>query len=431
MLDAPDGGILVGWFDLPSGSFFHDYKLTKLHPDGSVDGSFGGAGPTPGTVDIAPSGYLLKLAFDSGGRILAAGDSLVQRLLADGTSDPTFVATCIRPCAPGNGLGPPPTDSGVVGVSGRVFSMWTESDDSVMLASNDYSNPIGLITKLTPTGDRDLSFNPAGDGVIRLDERGSALRLDDGSILWVSQTAPALRRFLPDGSADMSFGDGSGLVPVVTGDPSLSVFGAGAQLDGKGRLLLDVVSGPNTRLLLRLSSSGVLDSTFAAGGRFEVDTLAGGAFLDGVTVLADDRLMMTFGHLGSGYDSSVARLTEDGRLDASFNPDGPAPGWLGVPPVAGAVVAQPLMAQSLLVQSTRIVVGGSWLRDGARSAPPNGAIAAVFAFNETPGSPRPVAPYPISSPPRIIDPKNRPSVLGGAATASARAVRLNNAVSAG
>lgn len=102
VLDAGfgDGGILLS--DLPYGVSFvrqdddkivtaayagpNDAAIARLHPDGSVDASFG----TAGTVVVPNGGGVAGLALRGDGKIVAATTTGLVRFLADGSLDATF-----------------------------------------------------------------------------------------------------------------------------------------------------------------------------------------------------------------------------------------------------------------------------------------------------------------------------------------------------
>jgi uncharacterized delta-60 repeat protein len=130
--------------------------------------------------------------------------------------------------------------------------------------------------------------------------------------------APALARFVPDGSLDRDFGVRGVVVLPLSGFPT------GVALDRQGRI---VVSGgfkdpSNTNVLygaVRLLPDGTLDTSFGEGGLLRIDPGTVSA-LQQVTEAADGSLLVV--ERGNDLASRLVRLSAEGSIDPSFGDGG-------------------------------------------------------------------------------------------------------------
>lgn len=422
----PDGSSIVALAGISPSLGYGDgrYGVAKLSPNGSLDTSFNPGGPTPGVLSTLPS-EIVDIEIDSHGRILVAGYNMVTRLLADGSPDSSFVATCINPCIPGSGEPPPHAPPGSVYVNYRVYDLNVLADDSMVLeSSTEINSPpfVMRLTRLTATGDRDLTFNPTDTvpGVLTIDDYGPAdvLPQSDGSFLVVALSwPPRLHRVTAGGLLDMTYGGGTGVVspPAVHDDETIWA----AYPDGQDRIVLSVlVTFPSgTPSLVRINPDGTTDQTFGVAGRVDLTTL-GATSVGAVFLESDDRIIIEVAQ--PTYENSLARLTVGGMLDASFNQTSPTPGWLLVDPAPDA-------DHNHYIADLAQVGDGQLLAVGSRSRKPpwtpTDSLAEVYRFNGFDGAPDPIPPYPMSSPPATVGHPSIHSVIGGA-TATKPAVRL-------
>ena len=250
---------------------------------GQLDPSFG----VGGTVVIEfPSSYsgARAVAVQADGRIVAAGfahtnDSIISdfaltRYDTDGTLDPTF----------GTG-GAVRTDFG--GRFDEALAVAVQADGRIVVAGNS-----------SDAGGYDM----------------------------------AVARYNSDGTLDTSF-DGDGTALVDFGSES-SARAVALQPDGKvvlaGSVTHPVGAGccVSDFALARLTSAGVLDSSFDGDGRVITDFLAGADnghdAAQAVLVQSDGRIVAAGGGVagGASVDFAVARYLADGSLDPTFSNDG-------------------------------------------------------------------------------------------------------------
>ena len=286
----PDGKILIG------GSFIEVNGVSRpgiarLNSDGTIDTSFNpGAGAPDAAVEV--------LALQPDGKILIGGffvevggvtRNSYARLNSDGSHDPSF-------------------NSGNAEI-GHVSVLALQPDGKILI----HSTQLGM-ARLNSDGSVDPSFNP-GTGPDYSSLEALALQ-PDGKILiggffteYNGVSRNGIARLNSDGSLDLSFDPGSGVISFV-GDFAF-------QSDGK--ILIggpfEEYNGVTRYGVARVNSDGSLDTSFDPGmgvdGR--VEALA----------LQPDGKILIAGAF-SDYDGvtryNVARVNSDGSLDTSFDP---------------------------------------------------------------------------------------------------------------
>jgi uncharacterized delta-60 repeat protein len=418
----PDGSAVVALLGISPSTGYGDGRvgIAKLRADGTLDPAFNPSGSLPGVADQLATTGIVDIDVDHQGRILIAGTNAVTRLLSDGTPDPTFIATCINPCTPG-GEQPPRAPTGMVYVAYRVYDLAVLADDSIIVeSSNEINQPpfVMHLTKLTATGDRDLTFNPLGPtpGVLVVDDYGPGhvLSQADGSYLLVAvlSSPPRLHRITAGGLLDTTFGIGGTAYPDVAGsDESLGQPRAYGQ-----DIIVSLPGSPPLRAqsLARIHPDGTADTIFGNGGRLDLTPFGIGPTngLQGFFVLSDGRIII---EVGGTAAIALARLTTDGHLDASFNPSSGTPGWLPVNPAPDPTHGHAIADLTEAPNGTLLAVGNRYLTGIASSD----IIAEIYRFNSFPGAPQPAMPYPMSSPPPRI------ATITTSAAAGKPAVRLS------
>lgn len=162
-------------------------------------------------------------------------------------------------------------------------------------------------------------------------EYGWAVALrPDGSLLVLGDTdGPADRDFVlvqlhPDGTVDRSFAS-DGRAVVAVGDGFDLGYAVASQSDGRIVLAGASLGAHETSdfSLVRLTSSGQLDTTFSRGGRLLIDIAGGDDRAYAVAVTSDNRVLAA-GESFSGLRAAFAavRLKQDGFLDETFGSNG-------------------------------------------------------------------------------------------------------------
>jgi len=228
-------------------------------------------------------------------------------------------------------------DFGNDGVLSGAHLLAVDGQGRILLQGNNQGTT--LLERLNADGGVDKTFGSKGVVTLPGGESLYHAAVDpvSGAIVMSGQAFGAggfydyaLRRVLPDGSTDTSFGsDGRVLIDIggvndqganvmFTGDGDMLVAGS-AQMEG------DSV-GPADLVLVRLNADGSLDTGFGNGGRwvFEGDG-SGYTGSHEVTMDAFGRLLVWgVGNDSAtgGYELQVFRFDANGNADLSFGTDG-------------------------------------------------------------------------------------------------------------
>ena len=277
MLLQPDGKIVVAGAAEPIGENF-DLAIARLNADGSADTTFGINGST--VLDLGGINEVaLGIALVEDGKLVVAGfsnansdfDVAFARFNADGTLDTTFGT---------NG-------SVLVDANGENYlaRRLTQQADGKLIACGaalpspqDFLFGDMMAVRINANGTVDTSFGVAGIAII-----------DTGTIIGESATCAAL----PDGTLVLAGASGS------SDDADLA--------------------------LARLTSTGILDPSFGAGGQASVD-LGRYEMVEAMHLLSDGKL----GVAGTIQDRDgtdprdifIARFNANGSLDTTFGNGG-------------------------------------------------------------------------------------------------------------
>ena len=268
----PDGKIVVAGYTYGSGAGTADFLVVRCLADGSLDTSFGGAGSV--LIDFAGSDdRAVAVALRPDGRIVVGGSAAVSgflkfaaaQLLPNGDRDASFGA------------------NGITYVSIDRFAhdfpqgMALQADGAIILAGKrqfDDGTTSLVLVRLTANGMLDTSFGDGGfsiDPSISLNGANAAVVQPDGNIVIGGHQRQIkddcmLRRYLPNGSLDTSFG-ASGT--VVVSQSCSFIYALALQPNGK----IVGVGAFNTSFLgfadlpvLRLNPDGSPDASFGSNG---------------------------------------------------------------------------------------------------------------------------------------------------------------------
>jgi uncharacterized delta-60 repeat protein len=213
------------------------------------------------------------------------------------------------------------------GENDRVIDHVVAKDGSVLALAELGAMP--AVLRLTPAGRLDPGFGEAGIAKPALAINGAAaLALDDeGRIVvagsgWTgNQANGAVARLLPDGTPDASF-DGDGVVQVSFGTTHQARFAAVAV---RGDRIVAAGTYGSDVAVARLHDDGRLDASFSGDGKL-VESVGGA---DGVAEVIEEpgtsRIVLV-GDAGTGTPArlrpALMRLTADGEVDTSFGDGG-------------------------------------------------------------------------------------------------------------
>ena len=330
----PDGKIVVAGYTYGSGAGTADFLVVRCLADGSLDTSFGGAGSV--LIDFAGSDdRAVAVALRPDGRIVVGGSAAVSgflkfaaaQLLPNGDRDASFGA------------------NGITYVSIDRFAhdfpqgMALQADGAIILAGKrqfDDGTTSLVLVRLTANGMLDTSFGDGGfsiDPSISLNGANAAVVQPDGNIVIGGHQRQIkddcmLRRYLPNGSLDTSFG-ASGT--VVVSQSCSFIYALALQPNGK----IVGVGAFNTSFLgfadlpvLRLNPDGSPDASFGSNGLrlFSIGTMndaglgvalrpSGRIVIGGYTDAGASRDFLLMQLEGGPLSESRADLTGDGRSD--------------------------------------------------------------------------------------------------------------------
>jgi uncharacterized delta-60 repeat protein len=147
----------------------------------------------------------------------------------------------------------------------------------------------------------------------------------------------ALARYEPDGTPDPSFGGGSVTVPVSAGGDEAR--GVAVEPDGEV-VAVGTADGRSLFAVVRTETDGDPDPTFGVGGVATLDISGGFDVANGVALQPDGKIVVA-GSAGTNRPRFVvARLLTDGTPDPAFGTDGIVRTPFGIWGVARAVAIQ-------------------------------------------------------------------------------------------
>ncbi len=318
-----------------------DVLVARLDANGSLDAAFGTSGTR--VVDLGSTNdFGSDLALLGNGKIIVAAvpgfcqGALVQ-LDSAGALDGSFAAGGIFNLAPGSG-----------GVAVCGFAMAVQPVDGKILLGG--TNGDFALARFTPAGALDATFGTGGlvstdfgqnDQVFALalqaDGKIVAAGGSQHSVTPFTPTAVAAARYDPfAGALDSAFATSGLFTKTLSATTSQELVDTVVPL-ADGRLLLLARNGAsaNGYSLLRLTSAGLLDSTFGVGGIIDRDSGSSMILADGKVYVVGTRFS---GPAGTG---ALQRVSVDGASDATFGTSGEVTLSVGASTVLSAVARQP------------------------------------------------------------------------------------------
>ena len=337
-------------------SFVIGSATNAVATSNALDGGFG----TGGIVLLGPtpiSGILFQpragMAIQDDGKIVLGGRvtsadeqapgifAAVGRLNADGSWDAGFGD---------HGVFVLPYASVSAPNGGEIHEVVVMSDHSILAAGGRYASfgagdfdTCALMIKISGTGSLDGIFGPDNSGSFCYDfapSNGSpsvvhhyeGVLAGSGDSFYLTMpytnlTHGAVAHFDASGAPVSGFGS-NGVAALPEG-----VVATMLQPGVNGALL--AVGGTNREIhVMRLDSSGGLDSLYGTAGSFVFDTQPVGGIVSPVQSALDaqQRLVIATNDEAGGLDVfpyRIARLTGAGAFDAAFNASGQQPGYAG------------------------------------------------------------------------------------------------------
>ncbi|WP_229360781.1 hypothetical protein [Fuerstiella marisgermanici] len=274
----------------------------------------------------------MSIAIDSLDRVVIAGysdqstgtysdfDFAVARLTSDGNPDPDF-----------SGDGKQIINMGSISDYGRSVAIDAADRVVVVGGNSEFS-----VVRLTTAGELDPSFDLDGRSSLKYQNRtntAQSVAIDDEGRIYIGGFANlgttgydfVVARMTSDGYGDGTFGD-EGFQSL---DFHSSVdFLTSLSLDTQGRVLLagrsTQGSTENDFVVSRLTTAGIVDTTFGDGGKQLIDFDSSRDFTDSVTTNSQDQVLL------SGWttqpetlnDWALVQLTSEGQFDETFGQSG-------------------------------------------------------------------------------------------------------------
>ncbi len=327
----------------------YDFGVARLSTDGLLDSSFNGG---LFTVNLGSADFARAVSADYAGRVVVGGYTnqpgrwgmAAIRLLSDGTLDPAFS---------GDGM----QITSVHTVADIGYALVIQSDNKVVLTgmSQIGATPRFAVVRYLTNGNLDNTFS--GDGMdawalgLSDDTAWGATIGTNGHIYLAgrSQVGSAYRMaiasYLPDGTHNDSNTFGVGASSVAR---AISLDGPKKYLGGR------VWDGADWNMaMLRLDSANgsiSLDASFSGTGYAITSFGSVDEVAYGIVVQPDNKVVAVGSRYGSNGDFSIARFNENGSLDNSFDTDG----RITVPVGTGMDVAYGAALQS----DGKILAGG-------------------------------------------------------------------------
>jgi len=318
-----------------------DFAVARYNPDGTLDETFGVGGKVqtdfPGLAAVASSVVVQpdgKIVVAGGAFPLFtfAGDFKVARYNSDGSLDTSFgdggIVTTTFPA------GSYASDVALQ-ADGKIIAAGTVFVD---FNPGESSNTDFVLARYNPDGTADVTFGNGGqvstDFLGLEDDAFSVLIQPDGKIVVVgSANDPATFydfaavRYLSNGTLDTTFGV-AGKVHTDFGDQNFDrARSAALQPDGRivtAGFVISQNGGIQNFAVARYTSDGVLDTSFGTDGMKQIDFGSCCQSANKVLLQPDGKII-TVGYANtesSDSDFLLARLTPDGSLDPTFGAGG-------------------------------------------------------------------------------------------------------------
>jgi uncharacterized delta-60 repeat protein len=288
--------------------------VMRLKPDGTADDSFG----TGGIVELpygGPDDLLDDVLIQPDGKIVVVGKG--------GKTDDWVVTRLTPQGLPDSSFDGDGTAVLNLGGDDWASSVALQADGKLVIAGHSSAQAI-WVARLNADGSPDTGFS--GDGRLPLQPASGSVSWDmvvqpDGKIVvagYESGSSFLVTRLKPDGSYDEDFANGEGLAAVSFGSSDMDTANAVAlQASGKIVVAGSTTTGASKRLAVaRLQPGGSLDTTFSGDGKQTLSGATSAAW--GIALAPDGRIVMS-GDRGDG--ALVVRLQGDGQAGGG----GPAP----------------------------------------------------------------------------------------------------------
>lgn len=328
ILEQPDHKILLAGYALSGAG--NAILLSRLESNGAPDPDFGVDGVIQTSLGTDALCYAMALQAD--GKILLVGgaatasngskDFALLRYLSNGSLDSTFSSDGIQTLSFGSG-------------DDIARAVLIQPDGNILVGgtTTNGNNSLMAIARFKPDGSPDAAFSGDGKNTLAIGTiftNGYAMALlQDGKILMTGaakfgmQDDVALARFLPNGTADVTFGI-SGHITTNLGSDADSGNAIAIQPDGK--ILVAGITGVSRDFaMMRYLPDGTLDPDFGVQGVVSTDFAGSDDYANALLLQPDGKILLGgYAYNVSLPDFAVARYLSNGQLDPEFGLSGQA-----------------------------------------------------------------------------------------------------------
>jgi uncharacterized delta-60 repeat protein len=289
--------VVVGYSDVGAAGTT-DFALVRLDENGDLDGSFSNDGMKLQHIKDTDTDAF-GVAVQADGKIVIGGRAGAKfgaaRFLANGALDTSFSSGGFADID--------------FGSTGHARDVVIQQDGKIILAGSVAGNSEVALTRLTSTGDFDVSFDGDGRQILRSLTKDvvNAVTLQSGKILVAGSTtvdgadAFMLLRLEANGDLDETFGDAGQQVATFDGNVS-SAYAVTTQ-DGRILVVGEANFASTVKFAVaRFDSKGQLDVTFSGDGMATAE-LESGSFRGRAAAVVSGQRLVVAGDFGVTPDS--------------------------------------------------------------------------------------------------------------------------------
>ena len=335
LANYPDNRILV--VGSVTDSLVSRILVQRFLADGSPDTSCNGTGQF---IDTAHDAVASDVVVLSDGSFIVAGTMQINN---KGT---LFLAKFTSSCGLYTSFGNAgiANYSAVFGTSGRALVI--QADGKIIVVGDEYPTVLDssdqriLVTRFSSMGVLDVSFGSSGRFISSPNEEGQAQDVvlnDDGRIIFVGSivgnlapSAAIVGRLTSNGLLDSTFATQGYLIDEFNGDPRLNAIAVrpNGNLVAVGTYGGPAPSTQQSPIVVCLTQSGAIDTACGPQGWRYLPTSNRDVFGDDVFVTADNKTLISGMSDGGFPEPIVMRLDDTGAVDSDFAASGT---WNGSP----------------------------------------------------------------------------------------------------
>lgn len=353
--------IIVGSSELPSLQLL----LARYTANGSLDtATFNTAGDTPGTQTLLVGSRTegLGIALQSDGKIVVTGyaiqsqtNMILARYNTDGTPDTGFNSP--------NGYVTLPIGEGTQANAVGIQSIGGNAG-KIIVAGVSVMNgiPNFALARFSSSGVLDTTFGTNGITLTQIGTlaliKSIAIQSDDKIVaVGNSNNQITIARYTANGSLDTTFNSGGAIPGILQPSINYPTIGYDIALDSAGRVIVvgsAIVANVSQTLVIRCTSSGILDTAFNGTG-IVISSRSYNSEFYSVAIKSPSNYITAAGYSASALYNKllIAQYTDTGTIDTGFGTNG----------LTFTTLGESIAAQDLKLQSTNASVTAG-LADG-------------------------------------------------------------------